>query len=137
MRLGEAELEAIAARTLADYNNNADAFREGTQDHDVSQNIAALLSHIRCPPPFTLLDFGCGPGRDLKALKALGHRPIGLDGSERFVAMDGVLSSPGPSGVFCSSSSPPSSSSSSSPISPARPKTSIRSTRASSSPPPT
>ena len=87
MRLGEAELEAIAARTLADYNNNAYAFREGTQDHDVSQNIAALLSHIRCPPPFALLDFGCGPGRDLKALKALGHRPIGLDGSERFVAM--------------------------------------------------
>ncbi|HYT97341.1 MAG TPA: SAM-dependent methyltransferase, partial [Casimicrobiaceae bacterium] len=62
MRLGETELEAIAARTLADYNRSADAFREGTQDHDVSQNIKALLTHIRGAPPFALLDFGCGPG---------------------------------------------------------------------------
>ena len=81
------ELEAITARTLEDYDRNADAFRIGTQDHDVSQNIAALLKHIRGAPPFVLLDFGCGPGRDLKTLKALGHRPIGVDGSQRFVAM--------------------------------------------------
>jgi len=87
MRLGETELEAIAARTLADYNRGADAFREGTQHHDVGQNITALLTHIRGAPPFVLLDFGCGPGRDLKTLQALGHRPIGLGGSERFVAM--------------------------------------------------
>jgi SAM-dependent methyltransferase len=87
MRVGQTEIEAIVARTLADYDNNADAFREGTQDHDVSQNIDALLTRIRGTPPFVLLDFGCGPGRDLKRLKALGHRPIGLDGSERFVAM--------------------------------------------------
>src|SRR5206468_5672738 len=32
MRLGESELDTIAARTIADYNRNADAFREGTQD---------------------------------------------------------------------------------------------------------
>jgi hypothetical protein len=33
---------------------------------DVSQNLAALLRHIEGEPPFTTLDFGCGPGRDLK-----------------------------------------------------------------------
>jgi len=87
MQLRENDLETIAARTIADYDRNADAFRDGTQDHDVSQNIAALLTHILGTPPFALLDFGCGPGRDLKTLKALGHRPIGLDGSARFVAM--------------------------------------------------
>src|SRR2546429_4736544 len=86
MRVGKTELEAIAARTLEDYNRNADAFRVGTQDHDVSQNIAALLKHIRGASPFVLLDFGCGPGRDLKTLKATGHSPIGVDGSQRFVA---------------------------------------------------
>jgi SAM-dependent methyltransferase len=53
----------------------------------VRQNIDALLRHIEGAPPFALLDFGCGPGRDLVALRDLGHAPVGLDGSERFVEM--------------------------------------------------
>lgn len=77
----------ISAITLADYQQTADAFREGTRDHDVSQNIAALLRHITAPAPFTILDFGCGPGRDLITFKALGHNPIGLDGCAEFVSM--------------------------------------------------
>lgn len=76
-----------STQTLTHYNQRAEAFRAGTRDHDVSQNIDALLRHIVAEAPFTLLDFGCGPGRDLKAFAALGHRVIGLDGAERFVAM--------------------------------------------------
>jgi SAM-dependent methyltransferase len=79
--------DRVTARTLAYYEGRAEAFRAGTRDHDVSQNIAALLRHIEGEPPFTILDFGCGPGRDLKALAALGHTAIGLDGSAAFVAM--------------------------------------------------
>ncbi len=78
--------EAVAL-TLAYYDTAAEAFRAGTQDHDVSQNIAALLRHVHSTPPFTVLDVGCGPGRDLKTFTALGHRAIGLDGSAAFVAM--------------------------------------------------
>jgi SAM-dependent methyltransferase len=78
---------AIARATLAHYERQAEAFREGTRDHDVRQNIDALLSRIETTPPFTLLDFGCGPGRDLCALAALGHVAIGLDGAPSFVAM--------------------------------------------------
>ena len=81
------ELEEISGGTLAHYNERAEDFRLGTQDHDVSQNIAALLRHIEGEPPFTILDLGCGPGRDLKAFTALGHVAIGLDGAERFVEM--------------------------------------------------
>jgi SAM-dependent methyltransferase len=33
------------------------------------------------------LEFGCGPGRDLKAFLARGHVPVGLDGCESFVEM--------------------------------------------------
>ena len=77
----------ISARTLAYYEKRAQEFRAGTQDHDVSQNIAALLRHIQGEPPFTILDFGCGPGRDLETLTALGHTAIGLDGAAAFVAM--------------------------------------------------
>lgn len=79
--------EDITARTLAHYNQAAMRFRESTRDHDVSQNIDALLRHIQGEPPFTILDFGCGPGRDLKAFLGRGHVPIGLDGATRFVEM--------------------------------------------------
>jgi len=80
-------LDAIMRRTLAHYERNARQFFAGTIDHDVSQNVAALLGAIEAPAPFTLLDLGCGPGRDLKTFSALGHRAIGLDGSGEFVAM--------------------------------------------------
>lgn len=78
---------AIARATLAHYERQAEAFREGTRDHDVRQNIDALLSRIETTPPFTILDFGCGPGRDLRAFAALGHVAIGLEGAPSFVAM--------------------------------------------------
>ena len=73
--------------TLDHYNRNADSFNEGTRNHDVSQNIATLLEHISGRPPFTLLDFGCGPGRDLRTFSALGHRVIGLEGARQFVSI--------------------------------------------------
>ncbi|QKV55488.1 class I SAM-dependent methyltransferase [Comamonas antarctica] len=81
------DLQQIAARTLAHYEQHAQSFWEGTRDHDVSQNIAALLTHIDAPPPFDLLDFGCGPGRDLRSFAALGHRAVGLEGAPRLAAM--------------------------------------------------
>jgi SAM-dependent methyltransferase len=87
MPLKEHDVLEIASRTLAYYEQRAEEFRVGTRDHDVSQNIAALLRHIGGEPPFTILDFGCGPGRDLKTLTELGHSGIGLDGAARFAAM--------------------------------------------------
>jgi SAM-dependent methyltransferase len=81
------ELERIAARTLAHYDAQAEAFWQGTRDHDVSQNIAALLRHIEGTPPFAILDLGCGPGRDLKTFTELGHRAIGLEGAPQLAAM--------------------------------------------------
>lgn len=81
------DIERIAALTLAHYEQRAQAFWEGTRDHDVSQNIAALLQRIEAPAPFELLDFGCGPGRDLKIFKELGHRPTGLEGAAQLATM--------------------------------------------------
>jgi SAM-dependent methyltransferase len=81
------ELEQIATATLSHYEQSAERFREGTRDHDVSQNIDALLRHIEGAAPFTILDFGCGPGRDLRTFTARGHTAIGLEGSAAFVTM--------------------------------------------------
>lgn len=77
----------ISRITLAHYDQTADAFFAGTIGHDVSQNIGALLGAIEGPVPWTILDLGCGPGRDLKTFTELGHRAIGLDGSARFAEM--------------------------------------------------
>lgn len=87
MTLDDDTLRRITEPTLRHYNDNAENFRAGTWDHDVSQNIAALLRHIEGPAPYRLLDVGCGPGRDLKAFLLLGHYVVGLDGSQRFVEM--------------------------------------------------
>ncbi len=81
------DLRHITERTLAHYDRNAQAFWEGTRDHDVSQNIDALLRHIEATPPFEILDFGCGPGRDQKTFRALGHRVTGLEGSPQLAAL--------------------------------------------------
>jgi SAM-dependent methyltransferase len=86
-RLTAAELDALTMRTLAHYDEDAEAFRQGTRTHDVSQNYRALLDAIEETPPFTLLDFGCGPGRDLAYFRSLGHEAVGLEGSARFVDM--------------------------------------------------
>ena len=87
MNLTADEMERIAAQTLDHYEQHAQAFWQGTRDHDVSQNIAALLQYIEAPAPFEILDFGCGPGRDLKTFKLLGHRATGLEGAAQLAAM--------------------------------------------------
>jgi SAM-dependent methyltransferase len=81
------DLALITAKTLEHYNERAAEFWEGTRDHDVKQNIGALLRHIHGASPLRILDFGCGPGRDLRAFRALGHEPIGLDGSPALAAI--------------------------------------------------
>ena len=87
MLLTPEELRRIAARTLLHYDEHAQAYWQGTRDHDVSQNVGALLQAIEAPPPFELLDLGCGPGRGLKTFTALGHRATGFQGSAQLAAL--------------------------------------------------
>ncbi|WP_228895375.1 class I SAM-dependent methyltransferase [Pseudoduganella aquatica] len=77
----------ITQATLRHYEHSAQQFFEGTRDHDVSQNVSALLGAIRSATPYRILDLGCGPGRDLKTFTELGHVAVGVDGSAEFVRM--------------------------------------------------
>jgi SAM-dependent methyltransferase len=87
MKLDPEAVQQIVGRTLEHYQARAEAFWEGTRHHDVEQNIEALLRHIQVAPPFAILDFGCGPGRDLKAFVQRGHRAIGLEGATALAGM--------------------------------------------------
>ena len=70
----------ITANTIRHYHESAQSFWEGTRDHDVSQNIDALCRYL--PNGGThILDFGCGPGRDLMTFTEMGYTATGLDGA--------------------------------------------------------
>lgn len=81
------DLKEITHRTLEHYDASAAAFWEGTRGHDVAQNIDALLRALGPGGAFTILDLGCGPGRDLKAFTDRGHVAVGLEGSAQLAAM--------------------------------------------------
>ncbi len=81
------DLDEIERCTLEHYEKNSESFWLGTRDHDVSQNIEAFLQALPTEKTLDILDFGCGPGRDICVFKSLGHRPIGLDGSKTFCQM--------------------------------------------------
>lgn len=92
MKLGAHDLEAIVSRTLGYYDQHSAEFRDGTLGHDVSQNIDALLRHLQGEPPLRILDFGCGPGRDLMEFTRRGLIAVGLEGATRLAAMASAYS---------------------------------------------
>ena len=75
-----------SAATIADYDAVAAAFDAGNKDHDVSQNIDALLEPITAERP-VIVDLGCAGGRDLIALTARGCEAWGVEGSPAFCAL--------------------------------------------------
>ena len=87
MKLTPQELARISELTIGHYDGRAAAFWQGTRDHDVSQNVAALLRHVEAVAPLAILDLGCGPGRDLLTFSALGHIAVGLEGAANLAAM--------------------------------------------------
>ena len=74
MKLNPEDLAKITDFTLSHYNEHAEDFWEGTRDHNVNQNITALLQSIEGEPPYTILDFGCGPGLTSSYLPTRSHR---------------------------------------------------------------
>jgi len=72
--------EAIAAHTGAAYLRYS--FTKGTE-----QEVGFLVDALDLGPGSRVLDVGCGPGRHARALAARGVDVVGLDISERFIAI--------------------------------------------------
>jgi len=72
--------------TIAEYQLTAEDYRNGTWNHDVSQNRNALIAGMS-KKQGKILDLGCGPGRDLVAFQEMGYEVTGLDATPAFVEM--------------------------------------------------
>ena len=55
------DLDEIEEFTIAHYEDNAESFRVGTKDHDVSQNIDAFLSALPKEKNLDILDLAVDP----------------------------------------------------------------------------
>ena len=67
-------------KTLAYYAEHAEEFVFLSRDIDFSGIQNAFLSYL--PPEGTILDLGCGSGRDSKAFIDKGYKVVAVDGSE-------------------------------------------------------
>ncbi len=68
-------------KTINYYDNNADAFAVGTVDVEFGDIQNRFLSFL--PKGGTILDFGCGSGRDTKYFISKGFVVDAVDGSEK------------------------------------------------------
>jgi len=73
LRVDVEQSHRISEVTIAHYDRLAEAYWDGTREHDVSRNYTALQDAIEGDPPYSILDLGCGPGRDLHQIAALNH----------------------------------------------------------------
>ena len=67
-------------KTLDYYNQNADTFFSGTVSVDFTQTQNKFLNYLN--PGDSILDFGCGSGRDTKYFLEAGMKVDAIDGSE-------------------------------------------------------
>ena len=71
--------------TLAFYDQNSEEFAQDTRLADMSDT--RLRFSVCLPPKGTILDFGCGSGRDTKAFLDAGFQVDAVDGSGELCAL--------------------------------------------------
>lgn len=67
-------------KTIDYYNKNAKEFTESTQNVDMSKTYALFEKYLK--PKATILDLGCGSGRDSKYFIEEGYNVVAIDGSK-------------------------------------------------------
>ena len=67
------------SETIDYYNKNARSFVDNTADIEFSEMQDSFLSNLK--EGASILDFGCGSGRDTRYFLKRGYKVIALDGS--------------------------------------------------------
>ena len=70
--------------SISYYNKNAELFYKRTINSDMSENYQKFLFRLK-PLPSTILDLGCGVGRDARYFENLGYDVTAIDGAEEMV----------------------------------------------------
>ena len=73
-------------RTLDHYQHHAAHYDAAFADHDTHDAITRLIAALPSPHP-TILELGCGNGRDLAALAATGAQVEGVEGAPALVSI--------------------------------------------------
>ncbi|MBF8263111.1 MAG: methyltransferase family protein [Parachlamydiales bacterium] len=89
----------IDLNTINFYNNNFSTYFERTFYLNLKDQQERFLKYL--PVSATILDAGCGPGRDMLAFYHLGYKVMGFDASEEMVKyVTETLKLPATKGVF-------------------------------------
>lgn len=65
--------------TIEYYDENADMLFERYNSAQMSESYAVFVSHLK--PGWSIVDLGCGSGRDMKYFASLGYEVSGVDAS--------------------------------------------------------
>jgi SAM-dependent methyltransferase len=85
--------ESLRHDTLAYYERHAAAFVESTQRVSLAETRSTFLEHL--PTGGSILDAGCGSGRDTRVFRNLGYRATAFDGSPEVARLaEGVAGTP-------------------------------------------
>lgn len=76
----DAQMLSPGQKTLDYYNQNAASFSSGTQAVDFHETQDLFLSFLKSEA--SILDFGCGAGRDTKYFLNKGYQVVATDGSK-------------------------------------------------------
>ena len=71
--------------TIQYYNNNANEYFDSTSQVNLEELYDKFLSYI--PAGGSIMDLGCGSGRDVKWFRDHGYDAYGLDASEKLVSI--------------------------------------------------
>lgn len=71
--------------TISYYDNNAKDYWISTVDADMTEAYNKFLKYV--PDGGTIVDMGCGSGRDLRTFKKMGYQVTGLDASEKMTKL--------------------------------------------------
>ena len=68
-------------KTISYYNNHSEEFVAAANSADMKRDYERFLRYV--PEGGSIIDMGCGSGRDLKYYKEHGYLAEGLDASEK------------------------------------------------------